>query len=140
MRIIKILLYVGFAIFISSCISGDGKTTPAVNDQIVGVAATGKALYENKLCYACHGNDALGGPSGIIAQGKTAAEIVQTMAIQIVHSGIVLDEQGAHDIAAFLEAPAGVVPPPTADFSQPEDCAICHPRQYKELMPFDPAT
>ena len=123
MRIITVLLFAGIALFISAC-SGEGydngntvNTTPEVNPSIVGDAATGKSQYENKLCYACHGNNALGGPSGMSVQGKTGADIMQTMTIHLVHSGITLDEQNAYDIAEFLLAPSGVIPPATADFS-----------------------
>ena len=134
MRIIKLLLfyvYVGFVILISACGS---KEEEAQQDpvQTTGAAESGITLFENKLCFTCHGNDAQGGPSGIAISGKTVPQIMKTMASQPVHSGIVLNEQEANALTAFLVAPLPVTVPTALDFSQPETCAICHPRQFKE--------
>ncbi len=139
MKFIKLLSCLSVVLLVSACdsnventqqdpaqITGQGPVLPA------GVIETGSTLFQNKLCFACHGNDALGGPSGIAISGKTVTQIMNTMASQLVHSGIVLSEQDANDLTAFLAAPVPMPAPAIPDFSQPEVCAICHPRQYKE--------
>ena len=131
MKFIKLLSCVSFVFLVSSCDSNVEKT-PQDPTQITGVVETGITLFQSKLCYACHGNDALGGPSGISISGKTASQIMNTMTSKLVHSGIVLNEQEANALTAFLVAPTPMSALPTPDFSQPEVCAICHPRQYKE--------
>ena len=137
MKFIKLLPCAGFVLLLSAC---DGKVedSPQGSSQITGAGtdpgtiAAGAILFQNKLCFACHGNDASGGASGIAIAGKTASQIMNTMASQLVHSGIVLGEQEANLITAFLVAPTTVSAPAAVDFSQPEVCATCHPRQFKE--------
>ncbi|KPJ95287.1 MAG: hypothetical protein AMJ55_04200 [Gammaproteobacteria bacterium SG8_15] len=115
-----------------SCASEVDESRSKESVQNTGVFNRGVALFEGKLCFTCHGNDALGGPSGIGIAGKNAAQMLNTMSGKLVHSGIALNEEEANALASFLEAPIPVSDPESVDFSQPEVCAVCHPRQFKE--------
>jgi len=128
---IKLLFCLCLVLLVSAC---DNKLENAQQDatQTADVTKTGVVLFQNKLCFACHGNDAQGGPAGIGISGASASQIMTTMASQQVHSGIMLNKQQADALAEFLVAPVPVSEPTAVDYSQPEVCAICHPRQFKE--------
>ena len=132
MRTIKLLIYTGIVLLMSSCASEVDESRPEESVQNAGVLNRGVALFEDKLCFTCHGNDALGGPSGIGIAGKNAAQMLNTMSGKLVHSGIALNEDEANALASFLEQPIPVSEPEPVDFSQPEVCAVCHPRQFME--------
>lgn len=132
MGIIKLLSCISFVLLVSACGGGKPVETQQNPAPSTDVTEAGITLFQNKLCFACHGNDALGGPSGIVISGKSISQIINTMASKLVHSGIELNAQEADTLAAFLAAPVPVSTPASVDFTQPEVCAICHPRQFKE--------
>lgn len=141
MMYIKALFYLCvvtvLSVVIAAC-SGSSDETANANtleesgEQTVANVTRGKLYYENKLCYACHGNRARGGPSGIAIYEKTASDIMVAIESQMVHSGIPMKQLDAMDLAMFLADPVDVEPLTMDAFSQPEVCAICHPRQYQQ--------
>ncbi len=91
------------------------------------------SIYRDKLCFLCHGDDGKGviGSGGDI-QGKSASDTQRAIAEELVHTGIDVTRQELKALTAFLENPTPLQPLETVDFSDPEQCRICHPRQFRE--------
>jgi hypothetical protein len=88
-------------------------------------------IYSEKLCDVCHGPTGSGDPGPNI-EGDDLADIIRAIAEEEVHLGIVLSNRQAEALDAFLHNPGPLVARETPDFSDPEVCATCHPRQFKE--------
>jgi hypothetical protein len=88
-------------------------------------------IYSEKFCDVCHGPTGLGDPGPNI-EGADLADINRAMVEEEVHQGIVLSNRQAEALDAFLHNPGPLVARETPDFSDPEMCATCHPRQFKE--------
>ncbi|WP_177420804.1 hypothetical protein [endosymbiont of Lamellibrachia barhami] len=70
--------------------------------------------------------------SGGDIQGKSAYDTQRAIAEELVHTGIDVTRQEVKALTAFLENPTPLQPLETVDFSDPEQCRICHPRQFRE--------
>jgi hypothetical protein len=88
-------------------------------------------IFADKQCDVCHGNDGSGFP-GPDVSGEPASAIIRALAKEEVHAGITATSEEAEAMAAFLSDPSPLPLQQTAEFSDPETCRTCHPRQYKE--------
>ena len=90
-------------------------------------------IFSNKLCFQCHGDDGAGLlDSGGDIQGKSAGDVQRAIAEELVHAGIDVTPQEVDALVAFLDNPSPLPPEEMVDFSDPEQCKICHPRQFRE--------
>jgi hypothetical protein len=95
-------------------------------------AMIGAELYAKNLCMLCHGDDGSGGIIGVNIVGKANCDIYTTIMTEEVHRGITTTVDETKDLAAFLADPGPLPGIATADFANPKNCRICHPRQYEE--------
>jgi len=90
-------------------------------------------IYTNKLCFECHGDDGSGLiNSGGDIQGKSLDDTQRAIVEEEVHAGIDVTPQEVKALVAFLKNPSALPALEVRDFSDPEQCKICHPRQFRE--------
>jgi hypothetical protein len=109
----------------------------ALNDELPGggtpaSAVIGAELYAGNLCMLCHSDDGSGGIVGVDIQGKANCDIYTAMMTEEVHGGITTTIDESKDLAAFLSDPVQLPVIATGPFADPNNCRICHPRQYEE--------
>ena len=115
---------------IKSYFSGEAIVVDAVLPP--GSAADGAQSFAVKLCRVCHADDGSGGVVNIAIQNKDGISILTTVTLEEVHSGISMTDQEASDIAEFLANPGPLPTLAASTFADPNNCRICHPRQYNE--------
>ncbi len=89
------------------------------------------SIFSEKQCAICHGDDG-SGLTGPDISGEPASEITRTLGKEEVHAGITATSEEVEVLAAFLQNPSPLPDQQVVDFSEPETCSTCHPRQYKE--------
>ncbi len=95
-------------------------------------AMIGAELYAGNLCMLCHGDDGSGGIVGENVQEKESCDIHTAMMTEEVHGGIKTTIDESKDLAAFLADPGPLPVIATEPFADPNNCRICHPRQFDE--------
>ena len=88
-------------------------------------------IYAGKLCVTCHGTTGSNGVGPDIG-GKKLGDVIRAIAEEEVHAGIAVSRRQAKALVAFLANPGPLPARHLADYSKPEMCAACHPRQFKE--------
>lgn len=91
-------------------------------------------IYTKKLCSVCHADDGSGVTnSGGDIQGKSRSDVQRAIDEELVHSGIDVTPQEIKALVAFLDNPVWPLPVlEEVDFSEPDQCKTCHPRQFDE--------
>lgn len=88
-------------------------------------------VYSEKLCDTCHGSTGSDGSGPDIA-GKEIWDIRRGIAKEEVHKGITLSRHQAKALAIFLDNPGPLPMRHIPEYSNPETCKTCHPRQFKQ--------
>jgi len=88
-------------------------------------------IYSNKLCDVCHGQTGSDGSGPDIAS-KEIWDIKRAIAEEEVHEGISVSHRQAEALEIFLENPGPLPVRHLPEYSNPEMCRGCHPRQFKQ--------
>ncbi len=88
-------------------------------------------IYSEKLCDTCHGPTGSDGAAPDIA-GTDTPSIERGIAVEVVHEGITVSQHQAEALAVFLDNPGLLPIRHIPEYSNPEMCQTCHPRQFEQ--------